>query len=61
MSEIDKLLEELRSMKNTSSSTIQNTRDIWEKIGNKDWAGAGFADEAEAMAWLEKNEYSNLA
>lgn len=59
-SEIDKLLAELREMKSTSNNEIQNTRDIWEKIGNKDWAGAGFASESEAMAWLEKNEYSNL-
>lgn len=60
MSEIDVLLAELRQLK-SNSNEIQNTRDIWEKIGNKDWAGAGFADETEAMAWLEKNEYSNLA
>lgn len=60
-SEIDKLLAELRDMKSTSSSTIQNSREIWEKIGNKDWSSAGFANEEEAMAWLEKNEYSALA
>jgi hypothetical protein len=60
MSEIDELLSQLRQLK-SESSEIQNTRDIWEKIGKKDWTGAGFADETEAMAWLEKNEYSNLA
>jgi len=43
MSEIDKLLEELRGMKSASNNEIQNTRDIWEKIGNRDWSGAGFA------------------
>ncbi len=59
MSEIDVLLAELRQLK-SNSNEIQNTRDIWEKIGNKDWAGAGFADEAEALEWLSKNEYSNL-
>ena len=60
MSEIDMLLAELRELKSISNNEIQNTRDIWKKIGNKDWSGAGFADEAEAMAWLEKNAYSNL-
>ena len=59
MSEIDELLSQLRQLKNESSE-IQNIRDTWEKIGKKDWAGAGFADEAEAIAWLEKNEYSAL-
>jgi len=61
MSEMDKLLAELRELKSTSNSTIQNTREIWEKIGNKDWTGAGFATEQDAIEWLEKNEYSNLA
>ena len=61
MNEIDELLFQLKQLKSDSVNEIQNTRDIWEKIGNKDWAGAGFADEAEAMTWLEKNEYSNLA
>lgn len=56
---MEALLAELRGLKN-NSSTIQNTRDIWEKIGNKDWAGAGFADEESAMKWLSENEYSNL-
>ena len=60
MSEIDALLAQLRQLK-SNSNEIQNTRDIWEKIGNKDWAGAGFADETEAMAWLEKNAYEALA
>lgn len=61
MSEIDALLAELRQLKSDSNNEIQNTRDIWQKIGNKDWSGAGFANEAEAMQWLEKNEYSNLS
>lgn len=58
--EMEALLAELRGLKN-NASTIQNTRDIWEKIGNKDWTGAGFKDEAEALEWLEKNAYENLA
>ena len=56
---MEALLAELRGLKN-NSSTIQNTRDIWEKIGNKDWAGAGFASEEEALTWMSANEYSNL-
>lgn len=59
MSEIDELLSQLRQLKNESND-IPNTRDIWEKIGNKDWAGAGFASEEEAMQWLEKNEYASM-
>lgn len=58
--EMEALLAELRGLKN-NANTIQNTRDIWEKIGNKDWTGAGFADEASAMEWLEKNEYSAMS
>lgn len=61
MNEIDELLFQLKQLKSDSVNEIQNTRDIWEKIGNKDWAGAGFADEESAMRWLEANEYSNLA
>lgn len=60
MSEIDKLLMELREMK-FNSNTIENSKDIWEKIGKKDYVGAGFANESEALEWLEKNAYSNLA
>ena len=60
MSKMDILLNELRGMKNTGN-TVHNTRDVWERIGNKDWSGVGFASEEEAVQWLEKNEYSNLA
>lgn len=57
--EMEELLAELRGIKN-NSTTIQNTREIWEKIGNKDWQGAGFASQEEAMEWMQKNQYENL-
>jgi len=60
MSEMDKLLQELRGMQNTTNTTIENSREIWEKIGNRDFVGAGFADEAEALKWIDENPYSNL-
>lgn len=60
-SEIEILLQELRSMKTSDQARIQNTRDTWSKIGAGNWAEAGFVSEEEAMTWLENNEYANLS
>lgn len=59
MLEIDKLLHELRNMKN-EQKTVLNTKEVWKAIGNRDWETAGFANEEEALAWLEQNNYSNI-
>lgn len=60
MSEIEKLLEELRGMKSEGKQSPQNNANTWSKIANKDWEGAGFANEEEAKAWVSENPYANL-
>lgn len=62
MTELDKLLNELRSMKSEQrKSHVENTRKTWSAIGSKDLQAAGFESQEELDAWLEQNEYSNLA
>lgn len=59
--ELDKLLNELRSMKSEQrKSHVANTRATWSAIGSKDLQAAGFESQAELEAFLENNEYSNL-
>ena len=61
MSEIEKLLSELRNMKSENTKkNIPNNKDTWSKIGNADWTGAGFDDESEAREWIENNPYASL-
>lgn len=60
--ELELLLEELRSMKSEQrKSHVANTRATWSAIGSKDLQAAGFESQAELEAFLENNEYSNLA
>lgn len=60
--ELELLLEELRSMKSEQrKSHVQNTKATWSAIGSKDLQAAGFESQAELEAFLENNEYSNLA
>jgi len=59
MSEIENLLNELRSMKSNKKQVI-NCADTWLAIRAKDWEAAGFADEAEAQAWMADNPYANI-
>lgn len=59
MSEIENLLNELRSMK-SSKKQVVNCADTWMAIRAKDWESAGFTDEAEAKEWIANNEYCNL-
>mgnify|MGYP003609665219 CR=1 FL=1 len=60
MTNIDKLLQDLKDLQNNEKNTVPNNPDTWRKIGEKDWVGAGFIDEADALAWIEKNAYSNI-
>lgn len=60
MSELDKLLNDLRSMKSEASSTVPNTRETWSCIGQGDWAKAGFKSEAEMKQFILDNPYSNI-
>ena len=59
MSEIEKLLQELRNLKEEKKN-IPNNSKTWSCIGSKDWTEAGFNDEAEAREWMASNEYANL-
>lgn len=59
MNEIEKLLKELQGMK-SNTKTIQNSKDLWEKIGNKDWQGAGFSNIEEMQQFILDNPYANL-
>ena len=62
MSEIQKLLNELKNMKGEDRANhIANTRDVWSKIGAKNLESAGFESEADLVSWLEQNEFSNIA
>lgn len=60
MSEINNLLNELRNMKSNQNNTPQNSKELWEKIGNKDWQGAGFNSAEEMQQFIVDNPYSNL-
>lgn len=61
MSEIEKLLNELRGMKsNIGNKNPSNDRDTWTKIANKDLASLGFDTEEELKEWIANNPYANL-
>jgi hypothetical protein len=61
MSEIEKLLSELRQMKSEDrKSHVLNNANTWSKIGHKDLKAAGFETQEELEAWLEQNDYSNI-
>lgn len=59
MNEINKLLQELKSMKNDSEKRkyIENNKDTWSKLGNKEWQELGFTSEEEVKSWIEQNPY----
>lgn len=60
MNEMDELLERLRNLKQDSVDKIHNSKEIWKKIGLKDFIGAGFNNQEEAIKWIEENDYSEL-
>ena len=60
MTEIEKLLSELREMKATEKASPGNNKNTWGAIGGKNWEEAGFSSEEEAKAWVENNPYSNI-
>lgn len=63
MGEVEKLLQELKNMKSTveQKKHIENNRQTWSAIGAKDLQAAGFESQAELEAFLENNDYSNIA
>lgn len=61
MSEIEVLLNELKNIKSTGRKTVENNANTWKCIANKDWEGAGFANEEEAKQFILDNPYGNLA
>jgi hypothetical protein len=57
--EVRQLIERLKQLKNNKKE-IKNNADTWSCIRAKDWAGAGFKDEAEAKQWISDNPYLSL-
>lgn len=57
--EVRQLIERLKQLKNVKKQ-ISNNADTWSCIRAKDWAGAGFKDEAEAKQWISDNPYLSL-
>ena len=61
MNEIDKLLNELREFKiKDDSKNIPNSKETWNKIGNRDLESLGFTKEEELKEWMSSNPYTNL-
>jgi hypothetical protein len=58
--EMEELLSALRGMKDERNK-VSNSKETWEKIGNKDWQGAGFISEEEMLAFIDANPYGNMA
>ena len=59
MSEIDKLLNELRAIQSTGKN-IPNTKEIWSLIGEGKWKDAGFESIEEMQQFINDNPYLNL-
>ena len=60
MSEIEKLLNELREKKE-EIRRILNNRTTWSSIGQQDLETAGFKSEEELAAWIENNPYNAIS
>jgi uncharacterized membrane-anchored protein len=60
MSEIDKLLNELRNMKAEERAAVLNNKDTWSKIARKEWEDLGFTSEEEVKEWIANNPYGNM-
>lgn len=59
MSEMDKLLLELRAMKQDKPSF--NAKTVWEGIAQrKDFSEMGFKSLEEFEQWISENPYANL-
>ena len=59
MSEMDKLLLELRAMK--QDKPFFNAKTVWEGIAQrKDFSEMGFTSLEEFESWIEQNPYANL-
>lgn len=58
MSELEKLLNELKNIKNEQKS-VPNNSDTWSKIAHKDWDSLGMTEE-EVKQWIADNPYASL-
>lgn len=58
MSELEKLLNELKNIKNEQKS-VPNNSDTWSKIAAKDWDSLGMTEE-EVKQWISENPYANI-
>jgi hypothetical protein len=57
--EITQLLNRLKQIKSMKKEIVNNAN-TWSCIRAKDWAGAGFKDEAEAKQWISDNPYFSM-
>ena len=60
MTEVEKLLQELKGMSSMSKNAPENNSDTWACIRAKDWEGAGFEDEQAAKDRVANNPYGNI-
>jgi len=59
MSEMDKLLQELRAMK--ADKPTFNAKTVWDGIAQrKDFSEMGFTSLEEFEQWISDNPYANL-
>lgn len=59
MSEIEKLLNELRNLQ-TNKKNIPNNSHTWSLIGQGNWEEAGFESEDEMKQFILDNPYINI-
>jgi hypothetical protein len=61
MNEIEKLLNELKSMNSGSDNSIKNTKDLWSRIGSGEhFSSLGFSSQKELDKFISDNPYSNI-
>jgi len=63
MNEIEKLLNELKSIQAGSAFNPKNSKDFWSKIGAEyeNFAALGFGTKDEMKLWMEMNPYNAIA
>ncbi len=61
MNEVEKLLQELKGMKDYNKSKyIENNKETWRNIARKDLEALGFESEEEMKQFILANPYSNI-
>jgi len=61
--EIERLLNELKSMQNASSFNPKNNKEFWRTMSDHgmDFASIGFKSDAEMQLWISENPYANIS